>query len=162
MIIVVAMGENRVIGRDNKMPWHISSDLKRFKRLTINSTVIMGKNTFLSIGKPLEDRKNIVLSRDTNFKPHGCKVVDSIDYIIDKYKEANDVFVIGGSQIYRLLLPFVKGIELTLIHSVFEGDTYFPKLDDNQWRENKREYNNPKNGEKYSYSFVSLERIKNN
>ena len=131
--IVVAMSNNRVIGKDNKLIWHLPEDLKRFKNITSNNVVVMGRKTHLSIGKVLPNRLNVILSRDMNWNnPLGdnCVVCYSIEEVLEKFKY-RDLFIIGGEEIYRQFLPYCDKIYLTLIQKEFEGDSYFPELDDN-------------------------------
>jgi dihydrofolate reductase len=147
--IIVAVSENGVIGVDNKLPWHISEDLRRFKTLTLGNTVIMGRKTYESIGKPLSDRVNIVVSRDKGLTIPGCIVVDSIENAIRKSDKNKDTFIIGGGEIYKNSLNFVDKVYMTRINQEVGGDTMFPKLNEN-WVETEKE-------EKDSYSFITYE-----
>ena len=151
--LIVAMAENRVIGNNNQLPWHFPADLKYFKSVTLGKPVIMGRKTFLSIGKPLPGRHNIVLSQDLSFKREGITVVNSIDAALNAAGDVNEVMIIGGSQIFQQCLAFANKIYLTVIHHAFEGDAYFPELDHARWHLAKQEdhvadVNNP-----YAYSF---------
>lgn len=164
---VVAMSDNSIIGVDNRLPWHLPADLKHFKEITLNHIVLMGRKTYESIGKPLPKRTNIVLTRDTNFKAPGCiiihSVLEALQFAEKKTNETHksqEVFVIGGTEIYHLLLPYCDRIYLTLIHQHFAGDTFFPVIQKLDWQEVKRidckkDTNNP-----YDYSFIWLERKK--
>lgn len=128
--IVVAMGANNEIGYNNQMPWHLPEDLKHFKELTINHPVLMGKNTFLSIGKPLVNRKNIVISKSFSYEHEDVIVLDSIDKAITKAKSFdNDIMIIGGASIYAQTIDFASVIHLTLIDKTFKADTFFPTID---------------------------------
>lgn len=147
--IIVAVSENGVIGVDNKLPWHISEDLRRFKTLTLGNTVIMGRKTYESIGKPLSDRVNIVVSRDKGLTIPGCIVVDSIENAIRKSDKNKDTFIIGGGEIYKNSLNFVDKVYMTRINQEVGGDTMFPKLNEN-WVETEKE-------EKDGYSFITYE-----
>jgi dihydrofolate reductase len=155
--LIVAMGENRVIGVNNRMPWHLSADLKRFRQITMGKPIIMGRRTHESIGRPLPGRKNIVLTSDRNYAAPGCTVVHGL---VEALREAGaeEAMVIGGSSLYRDFLPKADRIYLTLIHREFEGDTFFPEFDPKDWREIERldVDSDPESG--LSYSFVILER----
>ncbi len=155
--LIVAMGENRVIGADNRMPWHLSADLKRFRRITMGKPMVMGRKTHESIGGPLPGRKNIVLTSDPNYRALGCVVVHGLEEALREALGA-EAMVIGGSSLYRELLPRADRLYLTLIHREFPGDTFFPEFDPGEWREVAREDvdNDPDSG--LNYSFVTLER----
>jgi dihydrofolate reductase len=155
--LIVAMGENRVIGVDNRMPWHLPADLKRFRQITWGKPVVMGRKTHESIGRPLPGRKNIVLTSDRNYAAPGCTVVHSLQDAL-READAGEVMVIGGSSLYRALLPQADRLYLTLIHREFPGDTFFPEFDWSAWREAAREDvgEDPDSG--LRYSFLLLER----
>lgn len=123
---VVAHDKNRLIGGENKLLWDLPEDLKHFKKLTLNSTVIMGRKTFESIGKPLPKRLNVILTKDINFKPNGCLVYNNIDDIIGDFNEDPNVFVIGGGEIYKQFFPHIQRIYASLVDGEYSGDTYFP------------------------------------
>lgn len=128
--LIAACSENRVIGADGSLIWHIPEDLKRFKKLTLGNPIIMGRKTFESIGKALPGRTNIILTRDKNFKADGCLVYNKMSDVLEIF-EKNNIFVIGGGEIYKQFLDKADRIELTLIHRNFEGDTYFPEIGNN-------------------------------
>lgn len=130
--IIVAVADNGVIGCQNKLIWHISEDLKRFKRLTTGNTVVMGRKTFESIGRPLPNRKNIVITRDASFTPEGVMVVNSIQ---DALKAGGEIFIIGGGEIYAQTLPLAGRLHLTKVDQSPKGDTYFPAIDPADWTE---------------------------
>ena len=130
--IIVAMSENRVIGKDNALPWHLSEDLKRFKRITTGHTIIMGRKTYESIGKPLPNRVNIVMTRDERFKPPGTLIVHSLEEAVRRSK-GDEVFIIGGAQIYEEALKRADRIYLTRIHDQIVGDVFFPEFDENEY-----------------------------
>lgn len=153
--LIAAIGKNRVIGKDNSLPWKLPEDMKRFKELTIGKPVIMGRKTFESIGRPLPNRKNIILTRDKNYEAEGCKVVHSVEEAL-KFANANEVMVIGGAQIYKEFLPVANKMYLTLIDEDFEGDAYFPEYNIYEWGEVKRQEHQGK----YRFIFVDLERIR--
>lgn len=155
--LVVAMGENRVIGVDNRMPWHLSADLKRFRQITMGKPIIMGRRTHESIGRPLPGRKNIVLTGDPNYRAEGCTVVHSPEEAL-REAEGGEAMVIGGSAVYREFLPQADRLYLTLIHREFAGDTFFPEFDRAAWREAAREDVDADPAGGLSYSFVVLEK----
>jgi|TARA_B110000459_G_C16594937_1_gene488108 dihydrofolate reductase len=137
--IIVAMSQNSVIGLRNELPWHISEDLKNFKKITLNHSVIMGRKTYYSIGKPLKDRKNIVISRDTSLKIDGVEVVNSLEKAILKTDESSEIFIIGGQQIYSIALPLATHMYITKVNDIFDGDAFFPDYVEDEWREIARE-----------------------
>ena len=137
--IIVAMSQNSVIGLRNELPWHISEDLKNFKKITLNHSVIMGRKTYYSIGKPLKDRKNIVISRDTSLKIDGVEVVNSLEKAILKIDESSEIFIIGGQQIYSIALPLATHMYITKVNGIFDGDAFFPDYVEDEWREIARE-----------------------
>ena len=139
--IIVAVAKNNVIGKDNKLIWHLPEDLKRFKRLTTGHTIIMGRKTFESLGRVLPNRKHIVLCNDAemNVDDENVEVIDSIDKI-EKYENSEEEnFVIGGASIYKLLLPKASKLYITKINQEFDGDVYFPEIDENEWKIVERE-----------------------
>lgn len=136
LTISVAVAENNIIGGDNKLLWHISEDLKRFKTNTMNSTIIMGRKTFESLPKVLPGRTHIVITKDPNFKVDSdmVKIYHNIDDVINEYENSDEeAFVIGGGQIYNLLFPHCKKLLLTKVKQSFKGDTYFPEINFNEW-----------------------------
>ncbi len=155
--IIVATSRNRVIGNDNTLIWHLPVDLKNFKRLTTGSVVIMGRKTYESIGKPLPYRRNIIITRDENYKVDNCEIVNSLEESLLLCN--SDCFIIGGNEIYKQVLPIADEIYLTLIDEVFEGDTYFPEIGDD-WFESERQDFEPDEKNKYKYSFIKYERYK--
>lgn len=165
LVIVVAVAENGVIGRERLLPWRIPSDLKHFKAVTMGKPLVMGRKTYESIGKPLPGRTNLVLTRDQDWHADGVVVAHSLDEILRLANEdarktgASEIAIIGGSSLFEELLPFVSRIELTEVHASPEGDVYFPAYDRAAFRETRRE--GPIRGEKdeYAYSVVTLERI---
>mgnify|MGYP001773531455 CR=1 FL=1 len=160
--IIVAMDKKGVIGKEDKIPWHLPRDLKRFRKLTIGKPVIMGRRTFESIGRPLDGRINIVLTRNLKWKKQGVIVVHSVKEAIKKAKEnspeAREIMIIGGAEIYRQFLPITHRLYLTIVEGEFEGDVYFPELDNEEWKEICREYYPPDQNNTYAHSFIILER----
>jgi dihydrofolate reductase len=161
--LIVAMASNRAIGLDNKMPWHLSADLKKFKKITMGAPILMGRKTHESIGRALPGRTNIIVSRNPAYQPlaeTGCLVFNDIEKALESCREFSEVFVIGGSDFYKSMLPVADTLYLTKIHQEFPGDTFFPELNDDQWREVEREdiHNDP--DVDFSYSFLKLEKCK--
>ena len=154
--IIVAISENLVIGHRNTLPWHISEDLKNFKKITLNHSVIMGRKTFESIGKPLKYRRNIVISRNKNLQISGVEIASSLDDAICLAKSEDEVFIIGGEQIYEIALPIATNMFITKVHSTIEGDAFFPNFDENQWK--KLTQNDLESEEGIKFSFISYER----
>lgn len=157
LALIAGMDKNHLIGKNNQLPWRLPADLKHFKKLTIGHPIIMGRKTFESLGKPLPQRTNIVLTRDQNFSAEGCIVVHSPDEAIQQAKQHDTeiAFIIGGSNIFELMLPFVERMYLTFIHDSFEGDAFFPNLDWKMWKEVSRENHAPDEKNPYPYSFVT-------
>ena len=155
--IIVAMSDNYVIGLKNKLPWHISADLKNFKNITLGNPIIMGRKTYDSIGKPLKDRDNIVISRDNSLKIDGVEVVDSLEKAIFMTAEAPVTFIIGGEQIYQIALPIATHMYVTKVEGNFEGDAYFPDYNQEEWREVGRE--DLITDDNLKFSFLKYERI---
>ncbi len=156
--IIVAMDRNRVIGRGDTLPWHISTDLKNFKKITMGNPIIMGRKTHESIGRPLPGRENIILTRDKNYTSEGCTVLHSMDEIFEHCKEVDEVMITGGSEIYKLSLEQATRLYLTEVHTEIEGDTFFPEFDRSDWREVSREDHSSDEKNEFDYSFVLLER----
>jgi dihydrofolate reductase len=158
--MISAVAENRVIGNKNALPWHLPADFKYFKETTLNKTIVMGLNTFNSIGaKPLSSRKNIILNNDPHYvAPEGCFVVHSIDELLEVTKMEPEVMICGGASVYKQFLPLADRLYLTYIHHNFEGDTYFPEVNLAEWKEVKRTDYKADEKNKYDYSFVVLER----
>ncbi len=159
--MISALAENRFIGNKNTLPWHLPADFKYFKEKTLGKTIILGLNTFKSIGeKPLPNRKHIILNKDANYKvPENCFLATSIDQALEMAKNDGEVMICGGASVYNQFLPMADRLYLTYIHQSFEGDTFFPEVDMNQWKEVSRQDHQPDEKNKYAYSFVVLERI---
>ena len=157
--IVVAMAANRVIGRDNRLPWHLPADLKHFKQTTMGKPILMGRKTWESIGRPLPGRTNIVITRDENYDAPGCVVVHSIEAALQAATKQDEVMIIGGAEFYRQVLPRTDRIYLTLINEDFEGDTLFPELISSEWQEAGRVDCDADDNNPHSYSFITLDRV---
>ena len=156
--LIVALGRNAVIGKGNRIPWHISEDLKRFKALTMGHPVVMGRRTFESIGKALPGRDNIVVTRSRDFAAPGCRVVYSLADALAAAAGAAEVFVIGGAEIYALALPLASRLEFTEVDVAVQGDAYFPDFDRSAWLEVSREPGSAPSPEGLRYDFVTYER----
>jgi dihydrofolate reductase len=161
--LIVAMASNRAIGLNNKMPWHLSADLKNFKKITMGAPVLMGRKTHESIGRVLPGRTNIIISRNPAYQPlsaNGCLVFNEIEKALESCSEFSEVFVIGGSDFYKSMLPVADTLYLTQIHQEFSGDTFFPELNMDHWREVEREDIHGDPDVDFSYSFLKLEKRK--
>jgi dihydrofolate reductase len=156
--LVVAAAENDVIGRDNRLPWHLPADFRHFRALTLGRQVLMGRKTYESIGKALPDRTNLVLSRRAQFAPADCKVVTTLDDARAAAGEDPPLMVIGGAEIYRICMPFASRIHLTLVHAQIDGDTFFPDWRSAEWRDSGRERHEADGRNAYAYSFITLDR----
>ncbi len=160
--MIAAMAHQRVIGKDNKMPWHLPADLAFFKKTTIGSPILMGRKTYDSIGRPLPKRLNIVISRNPNLKIAGCEVVHSLAQALklanEKSVNSKELFITGGSHLYASFLPQADRLYLTLIDAQLEGDTFFPDYSQYQWQQVKRIDHQPDEKNNYPYSFVILDR----
>ncbi|MFH1509604.1 MAG: dihydrofolate reductase [Candidatus Nealsonbacteria bacterium] len=158
--IIVAIGNNLVIGKDNKLPWDLPADMDHFQQKTLGKPMIMGQKTFESIGRPLPQRTNLILTLDENFSQEGCIIAHSIDEALDKLKDFEEIMIIGGVSIYKQFLPIADRMYLTLIDGEFEGDAFFPEFDWDDWNEIERIENKPDSKNPYKYTFVTLERKK--
>ena len=154
--IISALSSNRVIGNDGKIPWFIKGELKRFKELTLNHNVVMGRKTFDSIGKILEQRNNVIISKNTSLVVEGAKVVSSFEDALTVCDNRKDTFIIGGSKIYEIALSYSEYLILTIIDKKFEGDTFFPKYDLSRWKliNETRNYDLTN---KFSYSYLTYQ-----
>lgn len=157
---IVAMAENRVIGNGNKMPWHLPADLKHFKAVTNGHPVLMGRKTYESIGKPLPNRTNMIITRDRQYSAQDCLVINDINTALSMAEELDqtEVFIIGGAEIYQQLMPKVQRLYLTKVHHHFTGDAYFPELNASEWCEISHETHEADDKNPYAYTFITLER----
>jgi len=162
--LMVAKASNRVIGRNNKLPWYLPNDLKYFKQVTFGKPVIMGRKTWDSLGKPLPGRTNIVITRQTDFQAEGAKVVATLDEAVTLAENVafiegqDEAVVMGGAEIYALALPQADRLYLTEVHAEVDGDTWFPEYDTSEWKEIGREDFPAEGPNPYDYSFVVYER----
>ena len=160
LTIIAAMAENRVIGKDNDLIWRLPDDLKRFKSLTSGHHIIMGRKTFESMDKPLPNRTSVIITRDRHYKaPEGCIVVSSIEEAIKAAHSDQQPLIIGGGEIYKLALPYAHKMELTTVHSTFEGDTYFPEFNPDEWNAVDKSYHESDDRHQYPFTFITY--IKN-
>ncbi|MCH2558928.1 MAG: dihydrofolate reductase [Alcanivorax sp.] len=164
LAMMAAKASNDVIGRDNKLPWYLPNDLKYFKQATLGKPIIMGRNTWESLKRPLPGRTNIVITRQRQYPAEGAKVVATLEQALELAEHValidgqDEVVVIGGAQIYALALPRADRLYLTEVHAEVPGDTYFPAVDAAQWREIGREDFQAEGPNPYDYSFVVYER----
>ena len=156
LTLIAAVARNGVIGNDNALPWRLPEDLKHFKELTLGHPIIMGRKTWASLGRPLPGRRNIVISRDPDFKAPGGIVVASLAAALAASADASEAFVIGGAEIYALALPEAQCLRLTEIDRDFPGDTHFPGFDPAAWRETERKSHRAADG--LDYTFVTYQR----
>jgi len=162
--LMVAKASNRVIGRNNKLPWYLPNDLKYFKQVTFGKPVIMGRKTWDSLGKPLPGRTKIVITRQTDFQAEGAKVVATLDEAVTLAENVafiegqDEAVVMGGAEIYALALPKTDRLYLTEVHAEVDGDTWFPEYDTSEWKEIGREDFPAEGPNPYDYSFVVYER----
>ncbi len=156
--LMVAMARNRVIGRDNRLPWHLPEDLKFFRRTTWGKPVVMGRRTFESIGRPLPGRTNIIVSGNPGYRAPGCRVAGSLDAALAAAGPAAEVMVIGGAAVFVQALPLARRIYLTLIDADIDGDTWFPPLVPQDWQEIWREDHPADHRHAFPFSFRLLER----
>ena len=158
--IIVAKAKNNVIGKNNKIIWNLPDDLKRFKKLTTGHTIIMGRKTFESLGRVLPERKHIIFSQNPDFKVNdeNVEIVHSMLQIQEYIENEEENFVIGGAMIYNLLMPYVKKMYITQINKEFEGDTFFPKIDENIWKEVERIQGIKDEENNLDYEYITYER----
>jgi dihydrofolate reductase len=166
IVLLAAVAENGVIGRDNALPWRLSSDLKRFKLLTLGKPVVMGRKTFDSIGKPLPDRTNIVVTRDPSFRAAGVKVVPSVEAALEFARgEARrcgvgEIAVIGGTEVFNQTMSLADRLEITHVHAKPAGDVHFPSIDPEHWRATARSEMSAGPRDEFGASFVTYERVR--
>jgi len=156
--LIVAMANNRVIGKDNKMPWHLPADLAHFKKITMGKPIIMGRKTYESIGRALPGRRNIVITRQ-NITLAGCDVFHSLDDALGAVADESEVMIIGGGYLYQRALALAERLYLTLIDLNVDGDTFFPAWNENEWKEIANEQHSSNEKNPYAYRFVTLEKI---
>ena len=164
LALIVALAQNRTIGRDNQLPWHLPEDLRYFRAVTMGKPVVMGRKTHESIGRPLPGRPNIVISRQQGYQPEGVVVVESLEPAVELaarlalQSDAGEAIIMGGADIYRQVLPLVDRMYLTEVHANIEGDAFFPEFDRSEWEEVQRVDHTPSGDNPLAYSFVILDR----
>jgi dihydrofolate reductase len=158
--LVAAMGKNRELGFHNKLPWHLPDDLKRFKEVTRGHAVIMGRKTFESIGRPLPQRKNIVITRNATYAAPGCSVVHSIEDALREAADDAEIFVIGGAEIYKLALPYANKMYLTFVEAAPQADAYFPEFNKSDWNVVREEAHAADAAHPYPFVFAVFAREK--
>ena len=157
--IIVAVAKNGVIGDKNSLLWHLREDMIHFRTTTSGHPVVMGRKTYDSIGRPLPKRTNVVITRDTNLAIEGCTVVHSLEEAVAMFDKSEEVFIIGGAQIYKQALPIADRIYLTVIDKEYEGDTSFPEIDYSAWNEISREEHSGGEEFEHPFAFITLERL---
>jgi dihydrofolate reductase len=155
--IIAAIGNNNELGKGNDLIWHLPADLQRFKKRTTGHAIIMGRNTFESIGKPLPNRRSIIITRNTSYQKEGCEIVHSLEDAIKLIEPQADAFIIGGAQIYKEAMEknVVDQLDITKVHQDFEADVFFPTIDSKTWKEVSREDFSPDEKNLYTYSFIN-------
>lgn len=156
--LIVAMANNRVIGMNNKLPWYLPADLRRFREITMGNPILMGRKTFDSIGRPLPGRTNVVITHNKDLQLAGCIVFHSLEEALDQLKDHQTIMVIGGARLYKLCFPLAQRIYLTLVHHQFKGDTYFPEIDLDIWSEVERQDILADSKNQYDHSFLVYHR----
>ena len=155
--IIAAIGNNNELGKGNDLIWHLPADLQRFKKRTTGHAIIMGRNTFESIGKPLPNRRSIIITRNTSYQKEGCEIVHSLEDAIKLIEPQDDAFIIGGAQIYKEAMEknVVDQLDITKAHQDFDADVFFPTIDSKTWKEVSREDLSPDEKNLYTYSFIN-------
>lgn len=154
--LIAAAAENNALGKDNQLIWHLPDDFKRFKEITSSHYIVMGRKTFESFPKPLPNRTHVIITRQKEFLAEGCIVVNSIEKAIEACPKEEEVFVIGGAEIYRQSIGFADKIELTRVHDTFEADAYFPEINLNQWVLVFEEYHPKDEKHKFDFTFQTF------
>ena len=156
--IIAAVAENNALGKNNDLLWHLPKDFKRFKEITSGHYIIMGRKTFESFPKPLPNRTHVIISRQNNYAPEGCIVVDSLDNALKICPENEDLFIIGGGEIYKQSINFTDKLDITKVHENFDATVFFPEIDLNIWQIDSEEFHEKDEKHKYDFSFVSYSR----
>lgn len=158
--IIAAIGQNNELGKNNDLIWHLPADLKRFKKVTSGHHIIMGRNTFESIGKPLPNRTTVIITRNDNYFKEGCLIANSIEQALELAKGDDEIYIIGGAQIYQqaIVSDLVDKLDITIVHESFDADVFFPEIDKTKWKETSREDFKADEKNKFDYSFVSYEK----
>lgn len=159
IIMIAAVAENNALGKNNELVWHLPNDFKRFKSLTTGHHIIMGRKTFESFPKPLPNRVHVVVTRNKDYKPEGCVVVDSIEKAIAVCPKNEISFIIGGGEIYKLGLPYADKLEITKVHANFEADAFFPEINPENWKEAESEFNPIDEKHQYAYTYQTFVKV---
>lgn len=155
LTIIAAIANNNALGKDNDLIWHLPADLIRFKKTTTGHHIIMGRNTFESIGRPLPNRTTVIFTRNKDYKAEGCIVVNTLKEALKIAENDESPFIIGGGQVYKEAIELADRLDITEVHYNFDADVYFPEIDNNTWQEDTRIYFEADEKNKYNYSFVS-------
>ncbi len=156
--LIVAMDRNRLIGQGSSLPWRLSSDLKHFREITMGKPIVMGRKTHQTINRPLPGRENIILTRDPAFSARGCTVFTRLDEVLAHCRDADEIMIMGGADLYRQTLDLADRMYLTEVHAECQGDTWFPEFDRSTWTEIRREDFRADAGNEHDFSFVVLEK----
>lgn len=160
IIIIAAVAENNALGKNNDLLWHLPNDFKRFKEITSGHHIIMGRKTFESFPKPLPNRTHVIISRQKNYQPEGCIVVSDIKSAIEACPKNEDIFIIGGGEIYKQSITFADKLDITLVHKSFDADVYFPEINPEIWELTSEENNCKDEKHLYDYTFQTFNRKK--
>jgi dihydrofolate reductase len=156
--LIVATSTNSVIGSIGKLPWHLPDDLRNFKRLTTGKPIVMGRKTHESIGRPLPDRHNVIITRDPDYVVGGCDVVSSPEAAMSLLHDAEEVMIIGGGEVYAAFLPLADRVYLTRVHAVIDGDVLFPELDEDEWAMLSTDAHAVDDAHRYAFDIKVFER----
>lgn len=156
--MIVAMDNNRAIGKDNELLWHLPDDFQYFKAVTMGKPILMGRKTFESIGRPLPGRENVVVTRDKSFSAEGVTVVNSIDAALEATQQYDEVMVIGGANLYQQMLPLADKLYVTLVRHAFEGDVFFPEINTDKWLMTHQTEHSADDRHVYSFSFLTYQK----
>ena len=161
--IIAAIAKNNALGKNNDLIWHLPADLKRFKNITTGHYIIMGRNTFESIGRPLPNRTTIIITRNQDYFKDGCLIANSLEEALRMANDQEHVFLIGGAQIYKYAMErnLVDTLDITLVHDEFEADVFFPEIDADIWQQVENEYYTADEKNKLNYSFIRYKKIAN-
>lgn len=161
--IIAAIAKNNALGLNNDLIWHLPADLKRFKKVTTGHHILMGRNTFESIGRPLPNRTTIIITRNKEYVKEGCLIAHSLEQALEMAKEDEHIYIIGGAQVYKYAIEndFADALDITLVHHEFEADVFFPEIDDAVWERVEREDFIADEKNKFDYSFLRYKKIAN-
>ncbi|MEN8776797.1 MAG: dihydrofolate reductase [Polaribacter sp.] len=161
--IIAAIAKNNALGKNNDLIWHLPADLKRFKKVTTGHHILMGRNTFESIGRPLPNRTTIIITKNENYVQEGCLIANSVEQAIKMAHEDDQIFIIGGAQVYEYAMKhdFADALDITLVHHEFDADVFFPEIDSSIWKRVEREDFIADEKNKFDYSFIRYKKIAN-